>query len=309
MMLSALEFRNRFVAIVSVVLTATTVPVVSAQRTVDSGVLEFAFPEGRTLMEAEAWVIQQARIEALKQAFGMRIAIETVQVQSEYNGRVDDAFTELSVEQVKGEWMEDKSIEGPDRICRDGDFWFQVRVTGKARRNREGDVALELTLVEDVLCHNETETLADGDRVRLRFWSPIDGHVMFFYLEDGQVYALSGSQSEMATAVNGQRVYSLFSTESEWIAADAGLTTLERLPRYSFGFQVTGKEAVESRAVILAAFAQTSFAPPRLDYDDKEKVWTMGEEDFERWVKQNMARTPLFQVERQAARIRPQQRY
>jgi len=63
MMLSALEFRNRFVAIVSVVLTATTVPVVSAQRTVDSGVLEFAFPEGRTLMEAEAWVIQQARIE------------------------------------------------------------------------------------------------------------------------------------------------------------------------------------------------------------------------------------------------------
>ena len=280
-----------------------------AQRTVDSGVLEIAFPDGRTLAEAEQWVVQQARIEALKNAFGMRIQSETVQAQADFDGQVEDAFTELSVEQVKGEWMEDKSIDGPHKFCRDGEFWFKVQVVGKARRNKEEKLDLEMALVRDVQGQEELETLSDGDRVRLRFQSPVDGHVMFFFIEDGVVYDLTLGNTEMATKVDGRQVYSLFSTESEWLASNAEVLSLGRIPRYSFDFYVSSKEGKESLAMVVAAFALSPFAPPSLEFDKSNRVWTMGEENFERWVKQNMNRIEFFQVERQAVRIRPKQRY
>jgi len=205
--------------------------------------------------------------------------------------------------------MEDKSIDGPHKFCRDGEFWFRVQVVGKARRNKEEKLDLEMALVRDVQGREELETLSDGDRVRLRFRSPVDGHVMFFFIEDGVVYDLTLGNTEMATKVDGRQVYSLFSTESEWLASNAEVLSLGRIPRYSFDFYVSSKEGKESLAMVVAAFALSPFAPPSLEFDKSNRVWTMGEENFERWVKQNMNRIEFFQVERQAVRIRPKQRY
>jgi len=278
-------------------------------KSVDSDWQEFAFPEGKTLAQAEVWVVEQAKIRAMAAEFGTRVRSETVQVLTDANGQVDQSFSELSVQQVQGQWVEDVELEGPYRECRDGDFWFRVRIRGKARADRQEQADLEMDLRADVACSQAVESLAHGERLRLRFSSPVDGHVMFFYIEEQKVYALSTDQAQWAVALEGQQVYSLFSSESEWVAADAEALGLKRLSRYAYGFQVTASEAKETQALLVGAFAHAAFAPPQMEWDSEDSVWTMTEEAFDRWLKQNLARTERFQVERLPVRIQPKQRY
>lgn len=278
-------------------------------RNVDSGWQLFANPEGRTVEQAKQWAIDQAKIRAIADEFGTRIQSETVQLSSDFNGQTDASFTELNVAQVKGEWVDTKEVEGPVPEVKDGEIWWSVRVQGRARPIRKNQVEFDFGLRADVLGLEAVESLKNGDRLRARFQSPVDGFVMFFYVEAEVVYALSNSQSDFSEAVKGQQVYSLFSSEAEWIAAGGENIGLDRLARYAWGFQVTNETELESQAIVVCAFATHEFAPPVMKRQEKEDIWTIDEERFERWLKQNMSRSDHFQVERLPIRIRTKQRY
>jgi|GEM_PF-1770668 len=278
-------------------------------RKVDSGWEYFANPQGRTTEQAEEWVIEQAKIRAIAAAFGTRINSETVQVSSDFNGQVDGSFTELSVLQVKGEWIETTEIEGPFPEVRDNEIWWSVRVQGKAQPIKEDKVDVVLELCSDVLGLQPVTFLEAGDRVRARFQSPVDGHVMFFYLEKDLVYALSNNNSEFAEEVKGQQVYSLFSNESEWLEVEASQQGLSRMARYAWGFQVTNEDMMDAQAMLIGAFATHGFSPPAMNWQEEEELWTLGKAEFERWVKQNSGRSDHFQIQRVSIRIKPQQRY
>lgn len=278
-------------------------------RTVDSDWQEFAHPDGRSMLEAEQWVIQQAKVMAMEAVFGSRVESESVHVVSDFNGRVDDAFSELNVMQVKGEWMETTSLEGPEKVLRDGELWWRVRIKGRARPLDETGVDLELVACRDVLVLEAVTGLEHGERLRARFSSPVDGHVMFFYSEQGLVYALSDSNTELAEAVKGQRVYSLFSPESEWLEAEAEAQDLHRLSRFAWGFQVTNSGDLDLQGMLIGVFALNPFAPPRMDWSEEERIWSMGEQDFERWIRQGSGRQDVFEVERAPIRIKARKRY
>lgn len=278
-------------------------------KKVDSGWEYFANPQGRTTAEAEEWVIEQAKIRALAASFGTRINSETVQVSSDFNGQTDASFTELSVLQVKGEWLETTEIEGPFPEVRDHEIWWSVRVQGKAQPIKESKVDLKLDLCSDVLGLQPVASLKAGDRVRARFQSPVDGHVMFFYLEDDLVYALSNNNVEFAEKVKGQQSYALFNSEAEWIEVEASQQGLQRLARYAWGFQVTNEDMMESQAVLMGAFATHVFAPPVMNWQEEDQMWTLGKEEFDRWVKKNSGRSDHFQIQRASIRIKPKQRY
>lgn len=278
-------------------------------KKVDSGWEYFANPQGRTTEQAKEWVVEQAKIRAIAAAFGTRINSETVQVSSDFNGQTDGSFTELSVLQVKGEWIETTETEGPFAEVRDNEIWWSVRVQGKAQPIKEDKVDVVLELCSDVLGLRPVTFLEAGDRVRARFQSPVDGHVMFFYLEKDLVYALSNNNSEFAEEVKGQQVYSLFSNESEWLEVEASQQGLNRMARYAWGFQVTNEDKMDSQAILMGAFATHSFAPPAMNWQEEDQMWTLGKEEFERWVKQNSGRSDHFQMQRVSIRIKPQQRY
>lgn len=283
--------------------------VMSGQKKVDSGWEYFANPQGRTTEEAKQWVIEQAKIRALAASFGTRVNSETVQVSSDFNGQVDGSFTELNVLQVKGEWLETTLIEGPKPEVRDGEIWWSVRVQGKAQPIKESKVDLQLELCSDVLGLKQVTFLEAGDRVRARFQSPVNGHVMFFYLEKNLVYALSNNNAEFAEEVEGQAVYSLFSNESECLEMGAAEQGLKRLARYAWGFQVTNEDMMDAQAMLIGAFATHGFSPPVMNWQEEEQMWTVGQEEFDRWVKQNSGRSDHFQIQRVPIRIRPKQRY
>ena len=278
-------------------------------KTVDSGWEFFANPQGRTTEEAKKWVIEQAKIRAMAAVFGTRVKSETVQVTSDNNGEIDGSFTELNVLQVKGEWLETTVCEGPLPEIRDGEIWWSVRVEGKAQPIKESRVDLTLDLCADVLGIEPVTFLEAGDRVRARFQSPVDGHVMFFYLENGTVYALSNNNTEFAEEVEGQREYALFNNESEWLEVEASRQGMKRLARYSWGFKVTNEDMVDAQAMLIGAFATHEFAPPVMNWNEEEQMWSVEEERLERWIKQNAGRSDHFQVQRVPIRIRPKQRY
>lgn len=279
------------------------------KRTVDSGWQSFAFPEGRTLVQAKQWVIEQAKIKAMANAFGTRVSSETILSTSDFNGQVDEVFSEMNVLQVRGEWNETTSLEGPNPKVEDGEIWWSVRIQGKASPWKETSVPLELNLRGDVLATKPIEFLEDGDRLRARFQSPVDGHVMFFFAEDEEVFALSTQNSDFSEEVRGQQVYSLFSSESEWLEAGAESHGLDRLARYAWKFNVTGDGVKESQAMLIGVFASHVFSPPNMNWDETSGIWSMKEERFEQWIKQNTSRSDRFQVERSSIRIRPKQRY
>lgn len=276
-------------------------------RVVDSGIQEFAQPEGRTMEEAKQWVIEQAQIRAMAEEFGMRVQSETVHVVAESNGSLDDSFTELNTSQVQGEWLETKTLEGPTMEVRDGELWWSVRVKGKARPLRKDAVEMDFALVSDLFGLQRIDALGDGERIRARFRVPVDGHVMFFYQESGVVHALSNSDAQLAAAVKGQRTYSLFSTEAEWLEAEG--PSLDRLSRYSWGFKVTNPDMIESTALLVGVFARQAFPPPNMDWNEEDEMWSLDEEAFDRWVKQGAGRLDGFQVERVPIRIQPKTRY
>ena len=47
---------------------------------------------------------------------------------------------------------------------------------------------MDWDLVSDVAARASVESLMDGDRIRCGFSSPVDGYVLLFYAEAGQVY-------------------------------------------------------------------------------------------------------------------------
>lgn len=279
--------------------------VVGQVKTVDSGELSFANPNGLTPDEAKQWVIEQARIRALANAFGTRVQSETVMTTSESNGTLDEAFTEMNVSQVKGEWVQTLEVNGPSPFIQEDGIWWKVRIRGKARPVTEDRVELELALVGDVEARVPVESLMDGDRIRCAFASPVDGHALLFYLESGLAYVLAEDATSWSVEIQGQQSYSLFSPSHEWLGIEAG--HVAKLEGYDYGFQAVNSTEVDLQGMLILAFSTEKFSPPMAK--DQTDIFTLSEEAFERWIRKKSASSDAFQIERLPIRIRAKKQY
>lgn len=276
-------------------------------RTVDSGELTLSNPSGLTELEAKQWAVEQARIRALANAFGTRVQSESVLSISDVNGEVDEAFTELNVSEVQGEWMQTLEVIGPEPVICDGGICWKVRVRGKAREIKQTRVTLDWDLVSDVAARASVESLMDGDRIRCGFSSPVDGYVLLFYAEAGQVYVLTSDPTAWSIPVKGQQRYALFSREDEFQEAGLVGTSVARLAPYSYGFAADNAGDVDLMGTVIAAFDTERFPPPMVAADGD--IPSLTESEFERWVKRNSGRSEGFQLERHPVRIRAKQKY
>ena len=301
--MSSLFHRIFFGVMIAVGLLLGAAPRMLAQtRTVDSGELSLASPADMDFEEAKAWVLKQARIRALANEFGTRVRSESVYSVTDANGEVDDAFTELSVSQVKGEWVRTLEEIGPEPFVKDGGFWWTVRVRGQARPIKESRVELELTLVEDREARVSVEAVMAEARIRCGFISPVDGYLLLFYLEKGTVYALAEDPKVWSVPVEGQTAYSLFTAGHEWRKAGLEGREMPTLKGYDHSLKATNDGDVDLSGMLIAAFSTERFSPPIAE--GNEDISTLREDDFERWVKRKSGASDAFQLERQPVRIR-----
>jgi len=276
-------------------------PVRSQVQRVDSGELTYRQPTDVTLEQFKGWVLEQARLTALANAFDTHVSSEFVSVDGE--------SSYLTTSQVKGEWVETSDTEF-EPILKDGEVWYRVRVVGKARPIADKSVVLEFEVTADVQGQRKIHHLAHDQRLRALFQSPVDGHLMLFYEEDDRVYELSNNGSLDAEPVEGQVAYTLFLKSEEWDRVDLGQWRLGWLDRYSYALHLTNKTAKESAGTVIAVFDRDAFAPPVTGLQNEDDSSTalagMTSELFQGWIANLKKRRDTFQVEKRRVILLPE---
>ena len=267
----------------------------------DSGELTYRQPTDVTLEQFKGWLVEQARLTALANAFNTHVSSEFVSVDGE--------SSYLTSSQVKGEWIETSNTE-LEPILREGEVWYRVRVVGKAQPIPDKTVVLEFEVTADVHGQRIIHHLAHDQRLRALFQSPVDGHLMLFYEEDGRVYELSNDGSEDAEPVKGQVAYSLFLKSEEQETVDLGQWRLGWLERYSYALHLSNDTAEESAGTVIAVFDRDPFAPPvtglRIEDDNTTALPGMTSELFRGWITNLKKRRDTFQVEKRRVILLPE---
>lgn len=141
-----------------------------------------------TFAEARLNAIANARREALKEAFGVNMSVESAMLTDVKDGISHEAMLDMTSESLKGEWVADK-IEPNVDVTYDKEtrtFNYLVTVSGTAKERRKA----KTDIVWDVHVGGKTKAdisnqIVGKKRVYVSFRSPIDGYVAI-YLRDSK---------------------------------------------------------------------------------------------------------------------------
>ena len=261
-------------------------------RVVESGDLTYRQPADWTYIQFEGWMVEQARLKALADAFGTHVASEFVAVNGE--------GMQLSSSQVKGEWVQTVSKEITP-LCQEGEGgWYKINVKGKARSLPDRTAVLEFEVTQDIQGDRHIQHISHDQRLRALFQSPVDGYVLFFYQEGDRVYELSSDGSLDAEKVQGQVAYSLFLKPSERESVNLGEWSLGWLDRYSWSFRLTNHGTENENGTVIAVFDRSTFSPPvtriSAGQDEKTALRELSFKQFESWKAELQRRRDSFQV-------------
>lgn len=139
-------------------------------------------PGTMSLIEAQRVALEQAKLEAIEEAFGTTISQSNLSYISTHDGETNMEFQSLRSSEIKGEWIE--TLEGPtydDIYSEDGFLIVPCKIKGKIREF----VAPEVDFMAKILCNgvtpqHEREDFMEGDDLFLSFQSPYKGYLMAF---------------------------------------------------------------------------------------------------------------------------------
>ncbi|MDR1120544.1 MAG: DUF4384 domain-containing protein [Dysgonamonadaceae bacterium] len=160
----------------------------SAQKTVKvCGEYTCRAPENVSLEQAKRFVLEQAKLAALAEHFGTTITQWNSTMVKNENGKSDISFLSLGGSDVKGEWLEDTSIEYGKPYYEQDMLVLSVSVCGKAREITGAGVDFSAK----VLCNGtetkyESDNFRNGDDIYLLFRSPVDGYPAVYLVDDSQ---------------------------------------------------------------------------------------------------------------------------
>ena len=166
---------------------------VSAQEVRDiCGQYTYYAPENVTLEQARRTALQRAKLSALADEFGTRIAQNNVTRVKNENGQSDISFLSLGGSEVKGEWLTDSGTPRYDISYQDNTLIVTASVCGTARELASLQACFTASLLRGTAENPiESSDFNDGENLFLRFQSPESGYLAV-YLADasGNVYCL-----------------------------------------------------------------------------------------------------------------------
>ena len=134
--------------------------------------------------------IEAAKVEALRKEFGTIVGSDFIDIEKRNNNQESSYISQLSLTEVKGEWIEDTK-EPETRIVatmNDGTIVIEASVWGKARA-----ISNEVSEFNAMTLRNGTEkrfadnTFYEGDDLFLYFKAPVDGYVAVYLIDDNQI--------------------------------------------------------------------------------------------------------------------------
>lgn len=165
-----------------------------AQTRKVSGVYTYYADPSMSVKQAMAAAIENAKAQALAKEFGTLLVQSTLSQTEQKNGKDNEYFSQLSTEEVKGEWIED--LKEPEAkitaTMNDGTLVIEASVSGKARA-----ISNEAVDFQTFALRNGTEkrfadnNFYEGDDLFLYFNAPTDGYVAVYLVgEDKNAYCL-----------------------------------------------------------------------------------------------------------------------
>lgn len=247
-----------------------------------------------TFLDARQKAVENARTEALKEAFGSMISSDIVtEVSTDAEGNSKSELREITHETARGEWIADSEEPSVD-IRYDSttrSFVYDVTVSGKARKIVSAKADFEWKVLcegtEDV---NERESFNSGEHIYVSFKSPVAGYLAIYLLgDDGTVNCLLPypDNPDGICRVRAGNRYVFFDKERDSSA-----------PRYRLK---TGK-GVENDVLYLI-FSTNPFTKCLDEKSDPTHPNKLSVSDFEKWRFSNMRSDSRMVSEKKWIRI------
>ncbi len=259
-----------------------------------TGTYQIKWESNQTRDEAYRVVEQQAKIDAIINAFGQYVEQETNLTVA--SGK--SIFNIIGATKVKGEWMEtlDKKINEETQEVK-GEYgvrqeiWISCEIKGKIKEATP-KANIEVYTLGYPNKASKTETYYSGDSLYLYFKSPVDGYLSV-YLDDGKninrilPYDYS---SDSHVEVNADTEYLLFSEDHNYF--NDPKRKIDKLELFT---------PLESELNTLhVIFSENNYYKPGLNVSKKDKYKntipkTLARKDFEEWLADNKTSLNDFQ--------------
>ena len=209
-----------------------SIPVSSQVRKV-SGVYTYYSEPTQSPKDAFAAAIENARVKALAKEFGTIVSQNLLINEERHNDKETNLVMQLSMAEVKGEWLED--IREPETkilaTMNDGSMVIEASVQGRARAIGNESVDFQaLALRNGTEAKFASTNFKSGDNMYLLFNAPIDGYVAV-YLVDEQKMANCllpyPSDDDGQQAVEHGREYIFFSPKHVYDVRRDNIAELE----------------------------------------------------------------------------------
>ncbi len=180
-----------------------------------SGEYVYYGPETMSVEDAKREAIERAKIQALENEFGTKIAQSTSTMVSSDNHKSNTRFSSHGLSDVKGEWIETIGDPQLDISFRDHNIVVTCRISGLAKELKGTRVEYEAYTLRNLPDRNCASTrFSDGDDMFLFFRSPIGGYLNVFLLcnaEDEAYCLLPYKNGKGVFYISADTDYYLFS--------------------------------------------------------------------------------------------------
>lgn len=247
----------------------------------------YLVPETVSLKEAKETALSRAQEQAMADEFGTVISRRSLYVS---DSKEDDFYIEGDAT-VKGEWIE--TIGTPVYECgfHNDELYVRCTVKGKARELKVAKVELEIDILRNGFAPEMCSTdFKSGDKIFLKFKSPVDGYVAV-YLHDNandEVMSLLPYKRDRIPAlkINADENYMFFSKRHN----SYGLYVQE----YTLGC-----ESEHDANTLYVVFSTQEFSKPLLSVEDaKSALNHLNIEKFNSWIAKSQTYDSNMQVEK-----------
>jgi hypothetical protein len=236
-------------------------------------------PKNITIEQLEQRCIEQARLKAIGDAFGLVLSETTVDNSQESNAGFNNSFAVLTKTNVQGEWLRDKTEPQLNWEPSGKTLKLTVNVHGVVREfPKTGKAKIEIHLSNDSKMSNDITLFKDGQDLFASFQSSSKGNLSVFYVDhsSNEVYRLipSATNNDLNTVeVLSDKVYPLFQTVSPF-------SDNRSIPALSLSIP-NGKDLQMDELVFV--YSPKDIRKPSLTYNADARMYLMKYSDFEQW--------------------------
>ena len=219
----------------------------------------------KTLSEALTECIRKAQIQAIKDRFGTNLSEDKKLNTSTIDGVSSQSFMATMSENLKGSWL--RETQEPIILVdyKEGTLKFIAEVWGEGIEITKANIDIKWNILNEE--GKASNSFISGDRLFIRFRSPISGYVAIYILDENTAYCCIPFPEEGFHPVKGGQQYTWVSKEDH-IHQDIQLTTEKDLEEYD----------------VVLIYSPKSFSKTDEQTGDSRTPSSLPSKNFKKWL-------------------------